>query len=75
MKWNIKSAITGTDFGTYEADNEEGAFEAMAQEIAKDEGVDVKHVISEIGRGQYSVTRVVPVSIPDCFIPYYEKIS
>ena len=57
MKWNIKSAITGTDFGTYEADNEDGAFETMSQEIAKGEGVGVKHVRSELSLGQYSVTR------------------
>lgn len=58
MKWNIKSAITGTDFGTHEADNEDGAMEALAQELATNEGVDIEHVRSELSLGRYNVTRV-----------------
>lgn len=58
MKWRIESAHTGFDFGTYEADTEGGAFEAMAQQIAEESGKDVEHVRREIALGRYDLTRV-----------------
>jgi hypothetical protein len=58
MKWRIESANTGIDFGTYDADNEDGAMEAMAQDIANESKVDVQRVRNEIALGRYRVTRV-----------------
>lgn len=58
MKWQIKSAITGTDFGTYEAHDQEGVMELLAQEIAQEDGVSIEHVRVELSLGRYNVTKV-----------------
>lgn len=61
MKWTITSTTTGVTLATgLEADTPGGAFEALAQLVAKEDNVPVEYARRRIAEGKYDVTRDAP---------------